>query len=64
MFDAVSGQVNGESRRRDSVYGTAGQMASCLKVRAIAEWMTPHGRAEDLRPQFAPHSFVRSTDTL
>lgn len=25
MADAVSGQVNGESRRRDSVYGTAAQ---------------------------------------
>lgn len=39
----LSGQVNGESRRRDSVYGTAAQMASCLKVRAIAEWVTPQG---------------------
>lgn len=40
MADSVSGQVNGESRRRDSVYGTAAQMASCLKVRAIAQWVT------------------------
>ena len=63
MADAVSGQVNGESRRRDSVYGTAAQMASCLKVRAIAHWVTPNG-ATDGRPQFDPHAFVRSTDTL
>lgn len=64
MADAVSGQVNGESRRRDSVYGTAAQMASCLKVRAITEWVTPQGGAQDPRPQFDPHAFVRSTDTL
>ena len=43
MADAVDGQVNGEPRRRDSVYGTAAQMASCLKVRAIADWVTPVG---------------------
>ncbi|MCO7204241.1 TraM recognition domain-containing protein [Microbacterium sp. CnD16-F] len=63
MADAVSGQVNGESRRRDSVYGTAAQMASCLKVRAIAQWVTPQG-SFDPRPQFEPHAFVRSSDTL
>ena len=66
MADAVDGQVNGESRRRDSVYGTAAQMASCLKVRAIAEWVTPLGGnvAGDRRPQFDPHAFARSGDTL
>lgn len=63
MADAVSGQVNGESRRGDSVYGTAAQMASCLKVRAIAQWVTPQGNF-DPRPQFDPHAFVRSSDTL
>ena len=63
MADAVSGQVNGESRRRDSVYGTAAQMASCLKVRAIAQWVTPQGNS-DSRPQFDPHAFVRGSDTL
>lgn len=66
MADAVDGQVNGESRRRDSVYGTAAQMASCLKVRAIAKWVTPVGgnAAADRRPQFTPHEFVQSSDTL
>lgn len=66
MADAVDGQVNGESRRRDSVYGTAAQMASCLKVRAIAQWVTPTGgnMAGDRRPQFDAHAFVRSNDTL
>jgi type IV secretory pathway TraG/TraD family ATPase VirD4 len=66
MADAVDGEVNGEPRRRDSVYGTAAQMASCLKVRAITRWITPIGSssAADPRPQFDPHAFVRSTDTL
>jgi len=66
MADAVDGEVNGEPRRRDSVYGTAAQMASCLKVRAITRWITPMGSssAADPRPQFDPHAFVRSTDTL
>ncbi len=40
-------------------------MASCLKVRAIAAWVTPQGDAlRDPRPQFDPVTFVRSTDTL
>jgi len=66
MADSVAGQVNGESRRRDSVYGTAAQMASCLKVRAIASWVTPVGGNQDgdRRPQFDPHAFVRGHDTL
>jgi type IV secretory pathway TraG/TraD family ATPase VirD4 len=66
MADAVDGQVNGEVRRRDSVYGTAAQMASCLKVRAIASWVTPRGGngSQDMRPRFDPTAFVRSTDTL
>jgi type IV secretory pathway TraG/TraD family ATPase VirD4 len=65
MADAVDGQVNGEPRRRDSVYGTAAQMASCLKVRAIADWVTPRsGGGADRREQFDPHAFARSRDTL
>jgi type IV secretory pathway TraG/TraD family ATPase VirD4 len=66
MADAVDGEVNGEPRRRDSVYGTAAQMASSLKVRAITEWITPMGGvvSRDPRPQFDPHAFVRSSGTL
>lgn len=63
MAAAVDGEVNGEPRRRDSVYATAAQMAACLKVRAIAEWVTPRSAA-DPRMQFDPHAFARSTDTL
>lgn len=34
--DSVAGQAFGEPKRRDSVFGTTAQMASCLKVRQIA----------------------------
>lgn len=66
MADAVSAHVNGEPRRRDSVYGTASQMASCLKVKVIADWVTPRegDPSRDSRPQFDPEKFVRGTDTL
>ena len=63
LADAVAGQVHGENRRRDSVYGTAAQMASCLKVRSIASWVTAR-TGGDHRRQFVPDDFVRSTDTL
>lgn len=66
MADAVSGEVNGEPRRRDSVYGTAAQMVDCLKISGIAKWVTPLGGNVDgdRRPQFDPNAFVRSKDTL
>ncbi|THG29289.1 type IV secretory system conjugative DNA transfer family protein [Naasia lichenicola] len=65
MADAVASQVYGEPRRRDSVYGTASQMAACLKIKSIAAWVTPQGEdGVDLRPQFDPASFVGSRDTL
>lgn len=66
MADAVSGEVNGEPRRRDSVYGTAAQMVDCLKISGIAKWVTPLGGNVDgdRRPQFDPDAFVRSKDTL
>lgn len=66
MADAVAGEVNGEPKRRDSVYGTAAQMVDCLKISGIARWVTPLGgnAQADRRPQFDPDAFVRSQDTL
>lgn len=66
MADAVAGEVNGEPKRRDSVYGTAAQMVDCLKISSIARWVTPLGgnHLADRRPQFDPDAFVRSQDTL
>lgn len=66
MADAVAGEVNGEPKRRDSVYGTAAQMVDCLKISSIARWVTPLGgnSLADRRPQFDPEAFVHSKDTL
>ena len=66
MADAVAGEVNGEPKRRDSVYGTAAQMVDCLKISSIAQWVTATGSSTvaDRRPQFDPEAFVRSKDTL
>ncbi|NQX37107.1 type IV secretory system conjugative DNA transfer family protein [Herbiconiux sp. VKM Ac-2851] len=66
MADAVAGEVNGEPKRRDSVYGTAARMVDCLKIGKIARWVTALGgdSAADPRPQFSPEAFVRSRDTL
>ncbi|MBT2519061.1 TraM recognition domain-containing protein [Streptomyces sp. ISL-90] len=51
--------------QRGGIYGTALQMASSLKNRQIAQWVTPLGGITgDRRPQFDPHEFVKSTQTL
>jgi type IV secretory pathway TraG/TraD family ATPase VirD4 len=60
----VEGVIMAPEKQRGGVYGTARQMAACLKIRAIARWVTPQGATGDYRPQLDPHAFVRSTDTL
>ncbi len=60
----VEGVIMAPEKQRGGVYGTARQMAACLKIRAIAQWVTPQTVAGDYRPQLDPHAFVRSTDTL
>ena len=51
MADAVAGEVNGEPKRRDSVYGKAAQMVDCLKITSIARWVTGLGNGlADRRP--------------
>lgn len=64
--DAVLGIVYAAPEQRSGVYGTAQQMAACLKSRKIAAWVTPVGgnTATDRRPQFDPYAFAASTDTL
>jgi type IV secretory pathway TraG/TraD family ATPase VirD4 len=66
MADGLAGEVYGEPKRRDSVYGTAAQMVDCLKISSIARWVTAlDGNAvSDRRPHFDPDAFVRSHDTL
>jgi hypothetical protein len=52
--------------QRSGVFGTAQQMASCLKSGKIAAWVTPTGGnfAGDRRPHIDSHVFVLSSDTL
>ena len=62
----VQGVIMSPEKQRGGVYGTARQMASCLKIRAIERWVAPLGNnfAGDRRPQFDPDAFVRGTGTL
>lgn len=48
------------------MFGTARQMAACLKIRAIDRWVAPVGGnvTGDRRPHFDPDAFVRGTGTL
>ena len=69
-YDLIAADVQGviisPEKQRGGVYGTARQMASCLKIRAIERWVGPIGGnfAGDRRPQFDPDAFVRGTGTL
>lgn len=62
----VQGVIMSPEKQRGGVYGTARQMASCLKIRAIERWVAPVGGnvAGDRRPQFDPDAFVRGMGTL
>ena len=62
----VLGVIMSPEKQRGGVYGTARQMASCLKIRAIERWVAPLGSnfSGDRRPQFDPDAFVRGTGTL
>ncbi|MFJ8195267.1 type IV secretory system conjugative DNA transfer family protein, partial [Streptomyces sp. NPDC096094] len=61
--DSVRGILLAPEKQRGGVYGTARQMASCLRNPQVARWVTSTGTL-DKRPQFDPARFVRSTDTL
>lgn len=64
--DGLRGVMALHPEQRGGIYGTALQMASSLKNRQITQWVTPIGGSVsgDARPQFNPHEFVRSTQTL
>ncbi|MFC8668698.1 type IV secretory system conjugative DNA transfer family protein [Streptomyces sp. NPDC057199] len=61
--DSVRGTLLSPEKQRGGVYGTARQMASCLRNPQVTQWVTPTDRL-DKRPQFNPAEFVRGTDTL
>jgi type IV secretory pathway TraG/TraD family ATPase VirD4 len=50
----VQGVIMSPEKQRGGVYGTARQMASCLKIRSIERWVAP----------VDPDAFVRGTGTL
>lgn len=62
----VQGVIMAPEKQRGGVFGTARQMAACLKIRAIDRWVAPVGGnvTGDRRPHFDPDSFVRGTGTL
>lgn len=61
--DAVGGVMAAPEKQREGVYGTARQMASCLKNEKVAAWINPAG-PHDRRPRFVPEDFVRGKNTL
>jgi type IV secretory pathway TraG/TraD family ATPase VirD4 len=61
--DALSGVINAPDKQRAGVYGTAQQSAQFLVNRKVTRWVVPQG-ANDTRPQFNPHEFVRQGGTL
>ncbi len=62
----VEGVIMAPDKQRGGVFGTARQMAACLKIRSIAQWVNPRGGDVDgdPRPQLVPRELVRSSDTL
>ncbi|MBG6184681.1 type IV secretory pathway TraG/TraD family ATPase VirD4 [Arthrobacter sp. CAN_A214] len=61
--DSIGSTMALPDKQREGVYGTARQMATCLKNEKIAAWVNPSG-PDDLRPQFTPEEFIRGNNTL
>ncbi|MFF1831103.1 type IV secretory system conjugative DNA transfer family protein [Paenarthrobacter sp. NPDC058040] len=54
-------------KQRDGIFGTAEKMIQCLKSRNTLRWITPlpgTTMATDPRPQFNPHAFASSQETI
>ncbi|MFI7483398.1 type IV secretory system conjugative DNA transfer family protein [Kocuria sp. M1R5S2] len=61
--DSLAGAIQAPDKQREGIFGTARQMASCLKNEKVAPWVNPTGPA-DPRPQFDPQGFVAGKHTL
>ncbi|MEN3541392.1 type IV secretory system conjugative DNA transfer family protein, partial [Microbispora sp. ZYX-F-249] len=59
LASSLRGAQNGAVETRDGIYQTARTATKALRDEAIMAWVTPG----DL-PDFDPHGFARSTDTL
>ncbi|SOD67445.1 Type IV secretory pathway, VirD4 component, TraG/TraD family ATPase [Streptomyces zhaozhouensis] len=60
LADQLASTVAGAPETRDGIYETARQAVACLLDPQVAAWVTP----DKHRPQFEPHKFVVSRDTL
>ncbi|MHA7191976.1 type IV secretory system conjugative DNA transfer family protein [Arthrobacter sp. MDT2-16] len=61
--DSIGSTMALPDKQREGVYGTARQMATCLKNEKIAAWVNPSG-PNDPRPQFIPEDFIKGKNTL
>jgi len=61
--DSMGSTMALPDKQREGVYGTARQMATCLKNEKIAPWVNPSG-PDDPRPQFKPEEFIRGKHIL
>ncbi|WP_298255423.1 type IV secretory system conjugative DNA transfer family protein [uncultured Arthrobacter sp.] len=61
--DSIGATMALPDKQREGVYGTARQMATCLKNEKIAPWVNPAG-PDDPRPQFIPEDFIKGKHTL
>lgn len=59
----LEGAMGLTERQRDGVYGTAQPWIDFLRNQALLPWITQQG-PDDQRPQFDPHAFAASTDTI
>ncbi|WP_298461172.1 type IV secretory system conjugative DNA transfer family protein [uncultured Cellulomonas sp.] len=60
---ALEGAMELTERQRDGVYGTARPWVDFLRNKTLLPWITRQG-PDDARPQFDPHAFAASTDTI
>ena len=61
--DSMGSTMSLPDKQREGVYGTARQMATCLKNEKIAPWVNTSG-PHDPRPQFIPEDFIKGKHTL
>jgi type IV secretory pathway TraG/TraD family ATPase VirD4 len=63
VADDLEATLHITNKQRDGIVGTASQMVSCLRNDSVVPWVTREGLF-DTRPQFNPHEFVRSRDSI
>jgi type IV secretory pathway TraG/TraD family ATPase VirD4 len=59
----IESKIAAAADERSGIYGTARSAVGFLRNPEFLAWITPTGPADE-RPQFHPHEFVRSRETL